>query len=257
MPKYEKLRNARRRAFERELLQRPSEPKPSKLWTFLNSGLFIWFLSAALLTVGGGYITNHQQCMRDADQLVSRRAHLVSELFSRKAAFAASVASAKRLQPPFLPGKQGALFPDLANVSYGEIEREVWTIIERVEWEELPDKRMVDAQLRLLDYNSSRADREYERFRDDGSPSLKNDEALKQFKTTVELQALYNRFSTDLDALAYSYQPDCTILKTLGVALGYKARIVKAVVSQFFALGDTHTILQEDIDDIETRERKG
>jgi hypothetical protein len=39
--------------------------------------------------------------------------------------------------------------------------------------------------------------------------------------------------------------------------MGYKARIVKAVVSQFFVLGDTHTILHEDIDDIEKRERKG
>jgi hypothetical protein len=98
-------------------------------------------------------------------------------------------------------------------------------------------------------------DREYERFRD-GSPYLKNDEALNQFKTTVELQTLYDRFSTDLDALAYYYQPDCTVLKTLGTALGYKARIVKAAVSQFFVLGDTQTILFEDIDDIEKRERK-
>jgi hypothetical protein len=255
MPKYEKLRNASRRAFERELFRPASQLKPSKVWAFLNSALFIWFLSAGLLTVGGGYITNHQQCMRDADQLIGRRAHLVSEVFSRKAAFAASVASAKRLQPPFLPGKQGTVFPDLANVPYGEVEREFWTIIERVEWEELPDKRIVDAQLRWLDYNSSRADREYERFRD-GSPSLKDDEALKQFRMTVELQALYDRFSTDLDALAYSYQPDCTVLKTLGGALGYKPRIVKAFVSPLFVLGDTQTILQEDIDDIEKRQRQ-
>jgi hypothetical protein len=118
-------------------------------------------------------------------------------------------------------------------------------------------RRLFDAQLRWLNYNSSRVDREYERFRDGSSPSLKDDEALQQFKTTVELQGLYDRFSADLDALAYSYQPDCTILKTLGAALGYKARIVKAIVSQFFVLGDTHTILHEDIDDIEKRERKG
>jgi hypothetical protein len=255
MPKYQKLRNARSRAFQRELLQR-IDPKPNRLWIFLNSALFIWFLSAGLLTVGGGYITNHQQCMRDADQLTSRRAHLVSELLSRKAAFATSVANVKRLQPPFLPGKQGSLYPDLANVSYGEVEKEFWTIIERVEWEELPDKRIIDAQLRWLDYSSSRADREYERFRET-SPFLKDDDTLKQFKKTVELQALCDRFSTDLDALAYSYQPDCTILKTLGAALGYKPRIVKAVVSPLFLLGDTHTILHEDIDDIEKLQRQG
>lgn len=255
MPKYEKLRNAGRRAFERELLQRSSQPKASKVWVFLNSALFIWFLSAGLLTIGGGYITNHQQCMRDADQLISRRARLVSELSSRKAAFAASVASVKRLQPPFLPGKQGSLYAELASVPYGEVEREFLTIIERVGWEELPDKRIVEAQQRWLDYNSSRADREYERFREP-SPSAKGDEALTQFKKTIELQTLYDRFDTDLNILAYSYQPDCTVLKTLGAALGYKPPIVKAFVSPLFSLGDTQTILQEDIDEIEKRQRQ-
>jgi hypothetical protein len=125
MPKYQKLRNARSRAFQRELLQRIDQPKPSRLWTFLNSALFIWFLSASLLTVGGGYITNHQQCMRDADQIINRRTHLTSEIFARNAAFAASVADAKKLQPPFLPGKQGSLYPDLSNIPYGEVEREL------------------------------------------------------------------------------------------------------------------------------------
>jgi hypothetical protein len=255
MPKYQKIRNARIRIFQRELLERVDQPRSNRIWTFLNSALFIWFLSASLLTVGGGYITNHQQCIRDADQFISRRAHLVSELSSRKATFAASVASAKRLQPPFLPGKPGSLFPDLANALYGEVEKEFWMVIERVEWEELPDKRIAEAQMRWLDYNSSRADREYERFRE-SVPSSKDDDALKEFKKTVELQTLYDKFNADLDTLAYFYQPDCTVLKTLGTALGYKPHIVKAFVSPLFFLGDTRTILQEDIDDIEKRQRQ-
>jgi hypothetical protein len=147
------------------------------------------------------------------------------------------------------------LFPDLANVSYGEVERELWTLIERIDIDDLPDKHIFDAQLRWLNYNSSRADREYERFRE-GDSFKKDDDSLKQFKKTVELQALYDRFTTDLDALAYSYQPDCTVLKTLGAALGYRTHIAKASVSPLFELGDTHTILQEDIHDIEKREHQ-
>ena len=255
MPKYQKLRNARSRAFQRELLQRIDQPKPTRLWTFLNSALFIWFLSASLLTVGGGYITNHQQCMRDADQIISRRAHLASDIFSRNAAFATRVADAKKLRPPFAPGKQGSLYPDLPNIPYTDVERELRMLNERIELEDLPDPEIARAQLRWLDYNSSRADREYYKLRDPGLPA-KPDEALKELKTTVELQSLLDAFNRDLDIMAYSYKPDCTFLKTLGAALRYKPNLVKASVSSLFFVPDVRTILKDDADQIDKRERK-
>jgi hypothetical protein len=59
-------RNAQLRARARK--GNLSEQPKSKLWLFLNSGIFLGSLSAGLLTVGGGYVTNHQQCMRDADK---------------------------------------------------------------------------------------------------------------------------------------------------------------------------------------------
>jgi hypothetical protein len=252
MPRYEKLRNARLRGFRKEVLGAVEPPKATRLWRFLNSAFVIWCLSAILLTVGGGYITNHQQCMRDADQIIDRRSHLASEIFGRNAAFATRVADAKTLEPPFFPGKQGSLYPDLSNIPYREVERELWSINDRIEREELPDIEMQNAQIRWLDVMSSRADREFEKFRQPSLPS-KPDEALKEFKITVALQSLYDTFNRDLDMLAYFYRPDCTILKTLGTALGYKPQIVKASISPSFFLPDTRDILKDDIDQIDKR----
>jgi hypothetical protein len=54
--------------------------------------------------------------------------------------------------------------------------------------------------------------------------------------------------------MAYSYEPDCTLLKTLGFALGYKAKIVKASVSPLFFVPDVRTILKDDADQIDKRQ---
>jgi hypothetical protein len=255
MPRYEKLRNMQLRGFQKKVLRAVGPPRRSRLWTFLNSAFVIWCLSAILLTVGGGYITNHQQCMRDADQIIDRRSHLALELFSRRAAFATRVSEAKTLQPPFLPGKQGSLYSDLSGIPYGEVEKEFLLLIKRIEQEEFPDAAMRDAQVSWLDFNSSRVDREFEKAQQ-SSLSFKPDEALKEFKITVELQSLYDDFNRDLDMLAYYYQPDCTILKTLGTALGYKPQIVRATISPLFSLPDTHAFLKEDVDQIEKRQRE-
>jgi hypothetical protein len=159
MPKYEKTRNERERASQKRLLA--SVPKRNIVLAVINSAFFLWLLSAILLTIGGGYVTNHQQCMREADQFIARRSHLASEIFSRNAAFATTIADAKKLQPPFQPSKQGSLYPDLSNLPYGEVERELLMLYERIELDELPDPEILKAQLRRLDYNSMRADREY------------------------------------------------------------------------------------------------
>lgn len=193
--------------------------------------------------------------MRDADQIIDRRSHLALELFSRRAAFATRVSEAKTSQPPFYPGKQGSLYPDLSGIPYGEVEKEFLLLIMRIEKEELPDAEMQNAQIRWLDFNSARVDREFDKAQQ-SSLSVKPDDTLKSFKTTVELQSLYDVFNRDLDVLAFFYQPDCTILKTLGVALGYKPMIVRATVSPMFLTPDTHTIFKDDMDQIDKRERE-
>jgi hypothetical protein len=133
MPKYEKIRN-------RRILERAKrETVRSRLWMLLNSGIFLWFLSAILLTIGGGYITNHQQCMRDADQIIDRRSRLNLELLSRNTSFASRVSAAKTFQPPFAPDKRGSVYADLANTSYSEVQRELWKLNEQIVKDELPE----------------------------------------------------------------------------------------------------------------------
>jgi hypothetical protein len=251
MPKYEKIRNERARRLER----RNAETEQSRVWLFINSGIFLWVLSAILLTLGGGYVTTHQQCMRDADQIIERRVKLSQDLYARNVSFASRIASAKTLHFPIAPDKQGSINPDLSDISYGEVQHELWKINERVEKAELPDKAMQEAQLRWLNYNSSRADREYDWYREQPSSGGGAD-ALKSAKDWAELQTLYDAFDRDLDILAYSYEPNCTVVKTFSYALGSRSRIVRAVISPLFGLGDTRIILKEDVDNIEERQRK-
>jgi hypothetical protein len=121
---------------------------------------------------------------------------------------------------------------------------------ERVELEDLPDPQLMEAQVRWLNYNSSHADLEFEKSREPELSSKPN-EALKELKTTVELQLLLDDFNRDLDTMAYFYEPDCTLLKTLGTAFGYKPRIAKGSVSPMFFVPDVRTILKNDMDQID------
>ena len=170
--------------------------------------------------------------------------------------FVSFFSNAKTLHPPFMPDKQGSVNPELSNLSYPEVQRELWKLNEQVEKTELPDKSMQEAQLRWLNYNSSRADREYEWYREQ-PPSDGGKEGLKSAKTWAELQTLNDAFDRDLDVLAYSYEPNCTILTTLSYSLGNRPRIVRAIISPLFELGDTKTILKEDMNNIDEREQKG
>jgi len=76
MPKYEKIRN--RRLFQQsDLKQRRS----SKVFAVINSGIFIWFLSAVAITLGGSIFSERQKCVADARQLIDRFDALDEELF--------------------------------------------------------------------------------------------------------------------------------------------------------------------------------
>jgi hypothetical protein len=150
MPKYEKIRNKLIRD-----AQKP--PKPNKFWLVLNSGIFLWFLSASLLTVGGGYVTSHQVCMREADQLIERRDGLSREIHSRRLAFHETVANAKTVeQLVIVPTTKGSVYPDLEKTPYNEIEQELRKLGFRIDYDELPDDAVTRAReemhLLLVEY---------------------------------------------------------------------------------------------------------
>jgi len=63
----------------------------------LNSGFFLWLLSAIFLAAGGSYFTNYQDCMRDAEKLISQHDRLTREIRNRRSFVWSLVASAKSI----------------------------------------------------------------------------------------------------------------------------------------------------------------
>ena len=80
-------RQKRERNFQQRVLNAVEAPKRNRFLAVINSAFFLWCISALFLTVGGGYLTNHQQCVREADQLIERRSLLTQELYGRQLAF--------------------------------------------------------------------------------------------------------------------------------------------------------------------------
>jgi hypothetical protein len=248
MPKYEKIRNRRERAFQDKLL---TIPKRSRIGIVINSAFFIWCISALFLTLGGGYVTNHQQCMREADQIIERKKLISQEGAGRRLAFSIALESptAPR-QLPSMPTSAGSVAPELAKMSYVDVQLELSKLVGRIEYEKLPDTSISNAEQAWSDFNSEQVDQRYDEAKNSlGMKAAKIDPNLdfKLNKLSAQLLARFADFMNDIDTYAYYFQPDCTALKTLGVALGYKPQIVLASVSPIFNSDAVRTSLDEDV----------
>ncbi|KJC49094.1 hypothetical protein UP09_07635 [Bradyrhizobium sp. LTSP885] len=235
MPKYEKIRNR----MLRERLAKPVEPKKSKLWAFINSGIVLWLLSALLLSVGGGYVTNHAQCMKEAEQLINRQSMFIQELYGRELAFKTTVDDAKTVQKiPFLPGSDGSIWPELAKLQYLQVLQEFGLLNGRVAYDDLPDDFIAKARAKWIEFNIAKQNKISENF--DKSqlpgPQPKTDPAVffKFRKLLGQLQFEDQSFQHDLNAVAYYFEPNCTVVNTFFLALGYKPQIMAARVSPVY-----------------------
>ena len=63
MPKYEKIRN-------RYAGRSRPQPTHSRFWIVANSSIFLWFLTATVLTAGGTFVSSYQQCKKDAEDQI-------------------------------------------------------------------------------------------------------------------------------------------------------------------------------------------
>jgi hypothetical protein len=81
----DRLRNKRDREFQARVLSTLSKPK-NNIWATINSPLFLWFLSAALLSFGGAYFTAYQQCVSRADAMIENFPLVSDEYYARKQA---------------------------------------------------------------------------------------------------------------------------------------------------------------------------
>jgi hypothetical protein len=90
IPPADQLRNKRDREFQARVLSMLSKPR-SSIWTAINSPLFLWFLSAALLSFGGAYFAAYQQCVSRADTMIESFPLVSDEYYARKQAIYAIV----------------------------------------------------------------------------------------------------------------------------------------------------------------------
>jgi hypothetical protein len=249
MPKYEKFRNERERAFQKRVLA--SGSKRNVFFAVINSGFFLWLLSAVLLTIGGGYITNHQQCMREADQLIERRNKISNELSGRQLAFSSAlevVTTLKQLR--YGPSTLGSTVPELSKLSYLEVQQEWWKLLNRTEYDELPNTPIRSTRNEWSEFNRREADRGFEEVQrpiDDKPRKLDPNLEFRSRKLYVQLFNGLDSFLQDIERLAYYFEPNCSPMRTLGVALGYKPQIVHARVSPLVET-DSFNLLADSIE---------
>jgi len=206
----------------------PSTPdKRNIVLVAVNSASFFCFLSVALLAAGGGYVANHEACLREADRLMERRSLISVELLSRRRSFSS--------------------VPEFSKMTYGDIQQERLKVLHRIEYEELPDGAIEQLQREWLESNPQAAD---EPFGDVTTP-IQNDAVefnpvleSKVRKPRSPLFSGYDSFLRDLDTYAYFFQANCTPLRTLGVALGHEPQIVLASVSPLFENGSMRRSLR-------------
>jgi hypothetical protein len=253
-------RRKREDNFQRQVLAALRPVKRNRFLAIINSAFFIWCLSAFLLTIGGGFVTNHQQCMHQADQLLSRFELVRQEMLSRQLAFGSAVEKATVI-PDLLREPRAATSSrgELASKTYGEIQSEYLTLIARVEYADLHDPELTDAQRDQLkfarnieakiDAEMDAAIKEFNSSPADGGGN--SHDPARRFEYSRLTAKYFNAlrlYQGDIDRYAYVFQPDCSAPKTLGVALGYKPAIMYGAVSPIF--DSTKASLIEDIQNL-------
>jgi hypothetical protein len=248
MPKYEKIRN-------RMLREKPPASKPDgrwkTLWLVLNSGFVLWLLSAVVLTLGGGYFSNHAQCMRDSEQLIERRRGLGEEIMTRSYAFKDKVDAATTAQKmPVMPDNGGSGSAELAKMPFVQLSAEHILLDQRVAFDNLPDNFVLKAKAAWIQSAITRQSKISEDFaRSVQDQKFKQDPAtqFKFRKLNAQLQFEQTHFDHELDALAYTFQSNCTPYNLVWFALGYKPRIIEATPSSLFADESIKGILRDHI----------
>ena len=228
-------------------------PKRGRLLAIINSSFFIWLMSVLLLTIGGSYITNHKQCLDDAEKIISRRDHLEQELHSRQADYHRHVTEAKTYQEAFsmLQDKGGSIFTDLAPLSYSEVEGELLTLTKRTRYAEFHDPDIINFVRERNNLINDYATK-FHIMPPRGSADNDDYEAH-----SLKLQKLHAKVFFALQTFEYAmdtfvdFRPDCSVAKTAAMAFGARVPIVFAD----FDDGPILQILKLAIKDIEQAQK--
>lgn len=124
-----------RRTFLRRL-HKPKKRFSKRLIAIINSGFFLWVLSAAALSIGGTYYVQHKECLADAARLVDKFENARKELNSREnyvrdAAFRArNIHELKEMlkAPSYVQA-------DFRNYSHASLLHDLWVIARDAGWQ--------------------------------------------------------------------------------------------------------------------------
>lgn len=115
-------------------MEETTKPQSNRTVRIINSPIFIWLLSALFLAFGGAYVTQYQQCSREADRLRNQYYHLAGEIYIRQERVAAAVEGAASIDDIKLALKSlPSLYADLKDRSLFELNREFRQIEARIE----------------------------------------------------------------------------------------------------------------------------
>jgi hypothetical protein len=114
------------RKFQERLLAALEGPKKHWFIRLVNSAAFLWLATLLLVIIGGGFLTNHQQCVREADLLLGRRDRIAQELLTRKEAIGALIqdsGSVEEIRSGL--NKLPYAYIDLHGLTFLELDREL------------------------------------------------------------------------------------------------------------------------------------
>jgi hypothetical protein len=194
-----------------------------KIFVILNSAFFLWILTASMLTVGGGYISQHAQCMADANKLIDRRERIKREIGDRKQKSQGD-STAHGDNPTQLHPETFA-FAEFSKHSNAELDWELSTVEARFIFPATPAE--------LVDFKRKRSELMEKLDPFPPRPAITaylNTPEWKRFKTSFDRDNAFvdQIFSTHV----YDFQPTCSFYTTLNFALGKRPKLVNANMTQ-------------------------
>jgi hypothetical protein len=250
--------------FQQRVLAALEKPKRNRFLGVINSAFFLWLMSALFLSIGGSYITNHRQCLDDAEKIIERRKHLSQELLSRNAALAARVSEAKTLQeanqeasallmqqpPAANQDKRGSIFTDLFSRNYPEIQAEAETFTGRIKYAEHPDPTI--AEHRKKSVETALDEKMYKEIQQSPPDAGRK---LKLMQVEIRFFVASQMYKTVLDLVAYDFRPNCSIINVAKLAFGYRPPIVFAAVNPLSTTPNGKIAIEVATKEIEQRQK--
>ncbi|HXQ74023.1 MAG TPA: hypothetical protein VN844_26200 [Pyrinomonadaceae bacterium] len=201
--------------------------QPNKSWLFrlINSAAFLWLATLAIVTLGGGYLSAHQQCVKDADAVADRYQKLHREVYVRQEKIHQVVGAAKTIAEirdgiAQLPNN----YAELKERTLFELTRELFSVSAKVDTSELPPEKIMGTFYRSSPFDA---------LNQGVLPGDLTANGFQQLKEEAEnrLKALKNLyFKNSLTELTSR----CTIKNTLLYANGsHNVKIVSASPNLF------------------------